>query len=91
MFYPINLLSRRQRGKFAASWLASTNSEASFKKLYTSDAIKKMNIEQTWYIICYFIYAQYYSLFNIYNECNFINSDILFTFYIVLSAMIFWK
>ncbi|XP_018046307.1 PREDICTED: uncharacterized protein LOC108685808 [Atta colombica] len=47
MFYPINLLSRRQRGKFAASWLASTNSEASFKKLYTSDAIKKMNIEQT--------------------------------------------
>ncbi|KAG5334662.1 REC8 protein, partial [Acromyrmex heyeri] len=47
MFYPINLLSRRQRGKFAASWLASTNSEASFKKLYTSDAIKKMNVEQT--------------------------------------------
>ncbi|XP_018378039.1 PREDICTED: uncharacterized protein LOC108770812 [Trachymyrmex cornetzi] len=47
MFYPINLLSRRQRGKFAASWLASTNSETSFKKLYTSDAIKKINVEQT--------------------------------------------
>ncbi|KYN33935.1 Meiotic recombination protein REC8 like protein [Trachymyrmex septentrionalis] len=46
MSYPINLLSRRQKGKFAASWLASTNSEASFKKLYTSDAIKKMNVEQ---------------------------------------------
>lgn len=94
MFYPINLLSRRQRGKFAASWLASTNSEASFKKLYTSGVIKKMNVEQTWllYVIslCYFIYGQYYSTLNIYNECNFI-SDILFTFYIVSSAMIFWK
>ncbi|XP_018403833.1 PREDICTED: uncharacterized protein LOC108780577 [Cyphomyrmex costatus] len=47
MFYPIDLLSRRQRGKFAASWLASTNSEASFKKLYVSNAIKKMNVVQT--------------------------------------------
>ncbi|XP_077267602.1 uncharacterized protein LOC143900299 [Temnothorax americanus] len=47
MFYPIDLLSRRRRGKLAPCWLAATVSEKLFKSHYNSSAIKKINTVET--------------------------------------------
>lgn len=46
MFYPVQVLSRRHKGKLAACWLAATN-EKLFKKYYKSVAIKRIDVEET--------------------------------------------
>ncbi|XP_024880581.1 uncharacterized protein LOC112460209, partial [Temnothorax curvispinosus] len=47
MFYPVELLSHRRRGKLAPCWLAATVSEKLFKRHYNSGAIKKINTVET--------------------------------------------
>ncbi|XP_071630524.1 uncharacterized protein [Temnothorax longispinosus] len=47
MFYPVELLSRRRRGKLAPCWLAATSSEKIFKRHYNPGAIKKINTVET--------------------------------------------
>lgn len=66
MFYPVQLLSRRRRGKLAPCWLAAMTREQFFKKYYNASAIKKIDVVETWYIIfalhgshdnvCFFVY-----------------------------------
>lgn len=65
MFYPVELLSHRRRGKLAPCWLAAMTSEKLFKRYYNSGAIKKINVVETWYIH-YIIYI--ISISNIYND-----------------------
>ncbi|EZA54775.1 Meiotic recombination protein REC8-like protein [Ooceraea biroi] len=44
MFYLVDLLSHRRRGKLAPCWLAATLSQKLFKRHYNSDAIKKLDV-----------------------------------------------
>jgi hypothetical protein len=65
MFYTVDLLSHRRRGKLAACWLAATTSEKLFKRYYNSIAIKKINIIRTWYVLS----SHIYSIYTLYNKC----------------------
>nr|XP_031834287.1 uncharacterized protein LOC116427726 [Nomia melanderi] len=44
MFYSVELLSLRRKGKLARCWLAATNSEKMFKKSVKSSTIEKMDV-----------------------------------------------
>lgn len=58
-FYSTELLSYRQKGHLAPCWLAALLSEKEFKKLYSSNAIKKINIVE----LCDEIQQQTFSVY----------------------------
>lgn len=71
MFYSVELLSLRKRGKFAKCWFAGTINEQAFKKKFPRAIINSIKISVTWSAL--FFYLLLFSEFmNIFILINFI-------------------